>query len=33
MQIRLGYELVYDCPQPPPMVLMLTYITRVSRRL
>jgi transglutaminase-like putative cysteine protease len=24
MQIRLGYELVYDCPQPTPMVLMLT---------
>jgi transglutaminase-like putative cysteine protease len=23
MQIRLGYELVYDCPQPTPMVLML----------
>jgi transglutaminase-like putative cysteine protease len=24
MQIRFGYELVYDCPQPTPMVLMLT---------
>lgn len=24
MQIRIGYELVYDCPQPVPMVLMLT---------
>jgi transglutaminase-like putative cysteine protease len=24
MQIRIGYELVYDCPQPTPMVLMLT---------
>jgi transglutaminase-like putative cysteine protease len=23
MQIRLGYELVYDCPQPTPMILML----------
>jgi transglutaminase-like putative cysteine protease len=23
MQIRLGYELVYDCPHPTPMVLML----------
>ena len=23
MQIRLGYELVYDCPQPTPMLLML----------
>ena len=24
MEIRIGYELVYDCPQPTPMVLMLT---------
>jgi len=24
MQIQLGCELVYDCPQPTPMVLMLT---------
>ena len=24
MHIRIGYELVYDCPQPTPMVLMLT---------
>jgi transglutaminase-like putative cysteine protease len=24
MQIRLGYELIYECPQPTPMVLMLT---------
>ena len=23
MKIRVGYELVYDCPQPTPMVLML----------
>ncbi len=23
MQIRVGYELVYDCPQPTPMMLML----------
>jgi transglutaminase-like putative cysteine protease len=23
MRIRIGYELVYDCPQPTPMVLML----------
>ena len=23
MQIRIGYELVYDCPQPTPMLLML----------
>lgn len=24
MQIRAGYEIVYDCPQPTPMVLMLS---------
>src|ERR1700712_1228338 len=24
MQIRVGYELVYDCPQPTPMVVMLS---------
>ena len=24
MQIRIGYELVYECPQPTPMLLMLT---------
>jgi hypothetical protein len=24
MQIRIGYELLYDCPQPTPMALMLT---------
>ena len=23
MKIRLGYELVYSCPQPVPMILML----------
>jgi len=23
MQIRVGYELIYDCPQPTPMILML----------
>jgi transglutaminase-like putative cysteine protease len=23
MQIRIGYELIYDCPQPTPMLLML----------
>ncbi len=23
MQIRVGYDLIYDCPQPTPMVLML----------
>src|SRR5258708_11996953 len=31
MQIRLGFELVYDCPQPTPMLLMLNvHYTRVS---
>jgi transglutaminase-like putative cysteine protease len=31
MQIRVGYELVYDCPQPTPMILMLNiHFTRVS---
>src|SRR5260370_29863756 len=31
MQIRLGYELVYDCPQPTPMLLMLNvHYTRVA---
>ena len=31
MQIRLGYKLVYDCPQPTPMLLMLNvHYTRVS---
>jgi hypothetical protein len=24
MQLRIGYELIYDCPQPTPMVLMLS---------
>ena len=23
MELRVGYELVYDCPQPTPMMLML----------
>ena len=23
MQIRVGYELIYDCPQPTPMILNL----------
>jgi len=31
MQIRLGYEMVYDCPQPTPMILTLqVHYTRVS---
>jgi hypothetical protein len=30
-RIRLGYELVYECPQPTPMLLMLNvHYTRVS---
>ena len=31
MQIKLGYELVYECPQPTPMLLVLTvHHTRVA---
>jgi transglutaminase-like putative cysteine protease len=31
MQIRIGYELVYACPQPTPMILMLNvHYSRVS---
>ena len=31
MQIRVGYELIYDCPQPTPMILTLSiHFTRVS---
>jgi transglutaminase-like putative cysteine protease len=31
MHIKIGYEIVYDCPQPAPMVLMLTvHHTRTS---
>ena len=31
MQIRIGYEIVYDCPQPTPMILTLNvHYTRVS---
>jgi transglutaminase-like putative cysteine protease len=31
MQIRIGYELIYECPQPTPMILMLNiHYTRVS---
>jgi transglutaminase-like putative cysteine protease len=33
MQIRIGYELVYDCPQPTPMVLMLTVHASRARDL
>lgn len=31
MYIRLGYELIYDCPQPTPMILTLNiHYTRVA---
>ncbi len=31
MQIRVGYEIIYDCPQPTPMILTLQiHFTRVS---
>jgi hypothetical protein len=31
MQIRVGYELIYDCPQPTPMILTLhIHSARVS---
>ena len=31
MQIRAGFELVYDCPQPTPMIFNLNvHFTRVS---
>ena len=31
MKIRVGYKLVYECPQPTPMILMLNiHFTRVS---
>ena len=31
MKIRLGYELIYDCPQPTPMILTLSvHYTRIS---
>lgn len=31
MYIRVGYELIYDCPQPTPMILTLNvHYTRVS---
>src|SRR5438067_1064886 len=31
MKIRVGYELVYDCPQPTPMILMLNiHFTRAA---
>ncbi|MGY6215790.1 transglutaminase-like domain-containing protein [Methylolobus aquaticus] len=31
MQLRVGYELIYDCPQPTPMILTLSiHFTRIS---
>ncbi len=31
MHVRVGFELLYDCPQPTPMILMLNiHHTHVS---
>ena len=31
MQIRVGFEMVYDCPQPTPMILTLNiHYSRAS---
>ena len=31
MQIRVGFEMLYDCPQPTPMIFHLNvHYTRVS---
>ena len=31
MKIRVGFELIYDCPQPTPMLCILNvHFTRVS---
>ena len=31
MEIKVGYELIYDCPQPTPMMLVLhIHYTRAS---
>src|SRR3981081_2967207 len=31
MQIRVGFEMIYDCPQPTPMIFNLNvHFTRVS---
>ena len=31
MRIRIGYELIYECPQPTPMILVLSvHFSRVS---
>ena len=31
MQIRVGFEMTYDCPQPTPMLMALNvHFTRVS---
>ncbi|MFN3163941.1 MAG: hypothetical protein ACE37N_10775, partial [Pseudohongiellaceae bacterium] len=31
MKIRFGYEMIYDCPKPTPMILSLTvHASRVS---
>ena len=31
MQIRVGYELIYDCPQPTPMMLIACHLSRCCR--
>ena len=31
MKIRIGFDLIYDCPQPTPMILTLTvHASRVA---
>jgi len=31
MQIRVGYEMIYECPQPTPMILTVNvHYTRAS---
>ena len=31
MKLRVGYELIYDCPKSTPMIMVLgTYFTRAS---
>ena len=29
MHLRVGYELIYDCPQPTPMMLMLMLMLNI----
>ena len=31
MKLRVGFEMIYECPQPTPMILMLSiHFSRVS---